>query len=141
MPELTAIMDALGAQLEAELTTIDGLQVVPRIMWNPTPPAIDIYPAVPFQDEDAMGGSKEIFLLVRARVNTPDHDGAQEILLGMMDPASADSLEAAIRSDRTLGGVVQYAHVMPDSPSDFGAFVDPGGNALLGATWRIRVLP
>ena len=141
MPELTDVMDALGAQLEAELTGITDLQVVSRLMWNPTPPAIDIYPGTPFQDEDAMGDGKEVYLIVRARVNTPDHDGAQEILLGMMDPESATSVAAAIRSDKTLGGVVQYAHPMPDSPSDFGAFVDPGGNALLGATWRVRILP
>lgn len=141
MPDLTAVMDALAAQLETELAGVAGLQVVPRLIWNPTPPTLDIYPSTPFQDADAMGGAKEIYLTVRVRVNTPDHSGAQEILLAMMDPESADSVEAAIRSDKTLGGAVQYAHVMPDSPSDYGAFIDPGGNALLGAVWRVRVLP
>jgi hypothetical protein len=141
MATTAEIMDALAVQLASELATVDGIQVVGRLWWNPTPPCIDIYPASPAQGADAFGGTKELYMIVRARINTPDSEGAQEVLLGMMDPTGPDSVEAAIEADDTLGGVVQYAHVMPDSPSGFEVFGVPGGGDLLGSTWRVRIEP
>lgn len=142
MPDVRDIMDALAAQIAANLSAVDGLQVHARLLWNPTPPAIDIYPGTPFQEGIAMR-EKALYFTVRARVNTPDHEGAQDLLLDLMDPDSANSVEDAIRVDPTLGGVVEYAAVASDSPSEFGAFTDPGGEGftLIGCTWRVQVLP
>jgi hypothetical protein len=146
MADVGAIMDALAVQLTSQLAgtaspLIEDLQVESRMVWNPTPPAIDMYPASPFQEQIGMGhGNNEVFITVRARVATPDHEGAQDLLLQMMDPAATTSVAQAITEDETLGGVVEFAGVEP--PTEFGAYTDPGGaGALLGCTWRVRVMP
>lgn len=142
MADLGTIMDALAVQLATQLQPqIQNLQVDGRLIPSPTPPSIDVFPGSPFQEQVAYGrGNNEIYLTVRARVATPDSEGAQDLLLSLMDPNSATSLEQAVDADSTLGGVVQYA--VPEPPTDFGAFVDVGGNgALLGCTWRVRVMP
>lgn len=145
------IMLALADQIALALTggttspgtatpAVDGLAVNPMLVWNPSPPAIDIYPADPFQEGIAFGkGNNEMNFTIRARVNTPDHDGAQELLLSLMDPVAVTSVAAAVVDDRTLGGAVE--HVAVEGPTDYGFFVDPGGGALLGCTWRARVTP
>lgn len=135
-------MDALADQLQTELDpAVETLQVTPRMTFNPTPPTIDIYPSDPFQEQVAFGLRQvEVFFDVRARVSTAEHEGGQDLLLSMMDPAAASSVAAAISADRTLGGTVQDAQ--PGPPSNFGAYIDPGPNsaALLGCTWRTRVI-
>lgn len=137
---LPGIMDALAAQIADELSSIDDLQVVGRMMWNPTPPAIDIYPAEDvFQETISYARGKAVTFTVRARVNTPDREGAQELLLSLMDVEAAESVEAAILSDRTLGGAVDDLRV--DGPTGFTVFVDPAGDALLGCSWAVTVLP
>lgn len=146
MAAVTAIMDALATQIAVVYSggtatpVIDDLQVEPRLVWNPTPPAVDIYPASPFQEKVGMGaGNNELFLTVRARVNTPDHEGAQDLLLSMMDPNAPESMEQAIMANPTLGGTVDYVAV--DPPTDFQAYTVPSGGDLLGCTWRVRVMP
>lgn len=148
---MPAIMLALADQIALALTggttspgtsdpAVADLAVNPRLVWNPTPPAIDIYPADPFQDGIAFGkGNSEMFFVVRARVDTPDHEAAQDLLLSLMDPVGVSSVAAAIIEDRTLGGVVEDVTV--EGPSDYGVFIDPGGGALLGCTWKARVTP
>ena len=145
MASLSEIMEALADQIrDTAGTATPDLNVYPLLIWNPTPPAVDVYPADPSQDALAFGrGNRGLFLTVRARVNTADSEGAQELLLSMMDPDSSTSIGAAIESDRTLGGTVSSLALSDDSPSDYGAFVDPGpdSRALLGCTWRVRVIP
>jgi hypothetical protein len=149
-----AILDALGNQLEAQLANglgtadplLDELQVYRRMTWNPSPPTIDMYPDPEFQAQIGMGrGNNELIFLVRARVNTPDYEGAQDLLLAMMDQQDSLSVAAAITAagtasaSKTLGGMVESVTV--EGPSDFGVFTDPGGSSLLGCTWRVRVMP
>lgn len=137
------IMQALADQIDTELAdTVADLQVEGKLVWNPTPPSVDVYPADPFQEQIGMGaGNKMLRLVVRVRVNTPDHEGAQELLLSMMDARSDTSLEKAILADRTLNGKVGHVNV-EGGPSEYGAFVDPGGGgSLLGCTWTVQVLP
>jgi hypothetical protein len=142
MADVGAIMDAIAGQITSQLAgtaspLIEDLQVEPRMVWNPTPPAI----GSPFQEQIGMGhGNNEVFITVRARVATPDHEGAQDLLLSMMDPTATTSVAQAITEDETLGGVVEFVGVEP--PTEFGAYTDPGGQgALLGCTWRVRVMP
>ncbi len=146
-PTLVQIMQALAGQLEDELggtaspQTIEGLSVYPLLEVNPTPPAIDIYPDTPFQEPEAFGpANNSLNFTVRARVNTPDNEGAQELLLSMMDPRANESVALAILSDTTLGGTVEYVTV--EGPSDYGIFVEASGaGAFLSCTWRAKVLP
>lgn len=134
-------MDALADQLVTELAgTVDGLVVYSRLEPNPTPPALDVYPADPFIEQTGFGTSVQMNFLVRARVTTADHYAGQELLLELMDPGSGQSVAAAIGSDPTLGGTVDYAAVSGDSPSGFGEYRDAGGEgSLLGCQWTVNV--
>jgi hypothetical protein len=144
---LTEIMDALASQIDSRLVgtadpLIEGLQVDGRMVFNPTPPSVDVYPADPFQEGLAFGkGNNEVFLTVRARVSTAEHEGGQDLLLSMMDPEATTSMAQAILFDRTLGAKVERVNVT--GPSAFGVFPDAGGSgsALLGCTWTVRVFP
>jgi hypothetical protein len=138
---LLEVMDALADQLETVLSPqIDQLQVVGRMMLNPSPPTLDIYPSAdPFQDPSGVGGSDvQVNLIIRGRVSPVDHEGAQDVLLGLMDWASATSVVKAVNANRTLGGYVQDVYCQP--PSDFAAFIEPDSRgALLGCTWVAKV--
>ena len=137
-------MDALASQIQTELDpVISELQVDGRLVMNPTPPCIDIYPGEPFQEAFTMGhGNNSFFFSVRGRVHTADHEAGQDLLLSMMDPAEPESVLQAIVSDTTLGGLVDDLAVV-EGPSSFGYFNDPGSteNRLLGCIWRVQVLP
>lgn len=135
------MMDALAEQLDDELgTVIENLQVENRHHPNPTPPALDIYPATPFTEVIAYGrGSRQYWFIVRARVSTAEHEGAQDLLLAMMDDGTDESVEAAIRSTKTYAGA-QLGDVQ--GPTEFGVFPDPGGQGwLLGCTWQVALIP
>ncbi len=142
MSTLLTVQMALATQIAGALGgTFEGVQVAPMLVWNPTPPCIDIYPSDPFQEQESFGkGNTVIYLDVRGRVNTPDHDGAQELLLSLMDPNAATSVQQAILTDDTLGGVVEACTVSA-GPSNYGIFPDPSGQgAFLGCTWTVRVI-
>lgn len=139
------MMDALAAQLKNELAgtanpVIQNLQVENRLHPTPTPPSIDIYPGAPFTEAIAMGkGARQYWFTIRARTGTPDNEAAQDLLLSMMDDASPQSVEEAIRAVSTYAGA-RLGNV--EGPSEFGVFVDPGGSgAYLGCTWRVALIP
>jgi hypothetical protein len=141
-------MDALASQIEDVLCgtlnpVIPLLQVDGRFVFNPTPPAIDVYPAEAFSSQLAMGrGNRELMFTVRARVSTAESEGGQDLLLSMMDPLATTSVARAIESDDTLGGLVDEVTV--NGPTGFGVFpsvgVDTSGN-LLGCTWEVGIMP
>jgi hypothetical protein len=143
-PTLVEIMVALADQIRGNLAgtadpAIEGLQVEPLLVFNPTPPSIDVYPADPFQEPIAFGkGNNNMRFTVRARVSTAEHQGGQKLLLSMMDPRSETSVALAILEDRTLNGKVDHVHV--EGPSNYGIFAEEGGN-LLGCTWTAVVTP
>lgn len=147
MATVAAIMDALASQIESELCgtaspRIPELQVDGQLIPSPTPPAVDVYPGDPFQEQTAMGrGNNVLFFTVRVRVSTAENAGGQALLLSMMDPEANTSMAQAILSNRTLGGVVErVANV--EGPSAYGVFLDSGGDGrLLGCTWRVQVFP
>lgn len=148
MSTVAQIMDALATQIDDYYSggtvgtvtpVIDNLQVDGRLIPSPTPPAIDIYPADPFQEPAAYGIVSELFFTVRARVSTADNEAGQDLLLSLMDPDASTSLAQVVLDDRTLGGTVERVGGV-DGPSSFGLFGDPSGSGnLLGCTWRVRV--
>lgn len=137
---ITDIMDAIAGQLSDSLDSqVANLQVESRMMWNPTPPAIDVYPADPLTEPITYGQHDQLSFVVRARVDTPDREGGQDLLLSLMDPYSDSSVEQALFEDPTFGGKAGNSSV--SGASQFGVFVDPGGNPLLGCTWTVTVYP
>jgi hypothetical protein len=146
MATLGAIMDALASQIDNEIGSrgtadalIDGLQVDGRMVFNPTPPCIDIYPGDPSQEGLAFGRYNELSLIVRARVSTADHEAGQDLLLSMMDPDAATSVSEAIYADKTLGGLV--GKLVVTGPSGFGIFPLSDEGSLVGCTWAVRIFP
>jgi hypothetical protein len=140
-------MDALAAQIQDELCgtanpVIPDLQVDGRMIPNPTPPAIDVYPGDPFAEAIGFGrGNKELYFTVRARVSTADSEGGQDLLLSMMDTQATTSVEQAILAAPTLGGVANVRDI--EGPTGYGLFPDssPEARQFLGCTWRVRVIP
>jgi len=137
------IMDALAAQLATQLADIERLQVHGRMLANPSPPAIDIYPAEEFQQAFTFGpGDNIMYFTVRARVSVADRDGGQDLLLSLMEPKEDTSMAKAVAYDRTLGGKVKKASVIA-GPTGYGVFINPAGEPgqLLGCTWTVQVTP
>lgn len=108
------------------------------MLFNPSPPSLDVYPANPAMTPLAYGGSREMFITVRCRVSNADSEGGQDLLLSMMDPEATTSVAAALLSDPKLGGKCDDLSV--DGPSGYGTF-PPDGSNLLGCTWDVRILP
>jgi hypothetical protein len=140
-----AIADLIRAAMEASAPW--DVQVVPRMLHNPTPPSIDVYPADPSNDpetagfaetvEDASGG---IWINVRARVPANDNAANQNVLLELKSPDSSVSLVQAVYDDPTLAG--NAADVNLDNESGFVLVPTIDGSAThLGVIWRFLVLP
>ncbi len=141
---LAEVMDALADQIRdvVENVTDVAVQVESRIVLNPTPPTIDMYPADPSGDPelrafaDMVGGE---LLTVRARVSTVDHVAGQDLLLALMDDVDPLSLGAAIYEDKTLNGLAADIHLR--ERSGYVTFLDTGGDAqTLGFTWAVVVI-
>lgn len=139
------IVDGLADQITDAVTATDlggeALQVWPLLIMNPTPPCIDIYPADPFSDQIAYGPdrNRENFFIVRARVDPVDTDSAQQLLLQLMDDQADTCVAAAVRSDRTIGGLVQDVSVQ--GPTGITVYSPTGSEGyLIGCEWRTRIV-
>ena len=126
---LIGAMEEIAAALAPLAAEIDGLQVVPYLNTNPTPPSIDIYPGTPFQAPAGFGvGEVQVFFTIRARVSTADEEAGQRLLLRMLDPTDAYSIEAAISDVATALEVSEYREYLEDVAEN---------GRLLGAEWRV----
>ncbi len=142
---LQTLQEALADQIRSELVPLlEGIQVEPVMALSPSPDpvAIDVYPA---QQDPAVGGfgfgNYDYLVDVRARINTPDNEAAQLVLLSLYDSRSATSLLQAIMADTTLNGAAE--NVAPESgPTAFGVFPDASGTAaFMGFTITLRIIP
>jgi len=130
---LAGIMGDIATALEPISAQIPGLQVYPYLLANPTPPALDIYPGAPFQTGAGFGvGSSQVWFTIRARVSTADQESAMLLLLRLMDPNDAASVEAAI---------ADQAAMTPEGVSEFREYLEDtdGNGRLLGCEWRVSV--
>lgn len=140
---LSDLVQAIADQLRVNL---DGVQVEPELVYNPTPPTVDIYPADPFMTQSAYGiTNREARFTVRARVSTADQVGGQALLLDMLDPTSPYSIAAALAVDSTFGGTCDDSTIVDDGISGFIVYDTPTGSALsngvlLGAELRLQVI-
>ena len=130
---LAETMEQIAEALEPIASEIEGLQVYPYLLTNPTPPALDIYPGSPFQTAAGFGvGNSQVFFTIRARVSTADQEAANKLLYRMLDPNDAASVEAALEDT---------AVVVPEGVSGFREYLeDTASNGrLLGCEWRVSV--
>ena len=117
-------------------------QVEPRMVVNPTPPTIDIYPGDPARDEETasfgeMAGGH--WINVRARVGVNDHDANQEVLIALKDDEHDICLVQSLYDDPTLGGHASDLQLANES----GFVLAEGLNSEvhIGVIWRFLVLP
>ncbi len=142
MASLRDVMDALRDQIAMEMASADvDVQVGSRMIFNPTPPTIDMWPANPPVEEgtagmgDVQGGD---LLTVRVRVDTNDQESNQDVLLDLMDVEHDMSLAGAIMSDPLLGGLASvdvrgWTGLLPYTNAD-------GTTLFVGAEWTVLVL-
>lgn len=138
---LLEVMNAVAQQLQDWVAPgVEGIQIEPLFVRDPTPPCIDIYPGDPFGEQIAFASAnRELLFTVRARVSAADQVAGQQLLLELMDRDSGSVL-SALTTDRTLGGVVDDSVV--EGPSGFSSYAAASGAAtgsLLGCEWRLRV--
>jgi hypothetical protein len=140
---LPDVPTAIAAQLEAVLgPVVPELQVVGHRWFNPTPPALDVYPAPTFLTQNAFRIHEAIWT-VRARVSTADNAAGQELLLELLDPYGPASVRAALRSDPTFAGAVEDSGLAQDFPDASGYQVyrdTDAGPDFLGCEWTLRVV-
>jgi hypothetical protein len=145
---ITDLYDAMAAQIaEAMEAAPYDVQVHPRMLINPTPPSIDIYPADPSRDPESGGfagtdadAAEGMFVNVRARITPNDRTASQDLLLQLMDPESGFALVQSLYDDPTISG--HAADVELDGESGFVVVPNfDGSAALLGVIWRFLVIP
>ncbi len=138
------LMDEMAAQIRNAYTSVTDVdvQVEPRLVINPTPPCIDIYPGDPSRDtesaafDDLTGG---YLFTVRARVSTADSEAGQDLLLAFMDDTNDLCLVQALEDEPTLNGLADDLSVR--GVTGYVLFPDLGGDgALLGCQWTVLVL-
>ena len=135
MPSVTQTPQQLAAALAPLAAQIQGLQIYPGFLQNPSPPVIDMYPAEPFQEGAGFGiREKYTHWTVRARVQTSDMDAANQTLLRFLDPADPASVEAALAVGQLAVVDGQQGQV-----SGFRKYADDNGTDMIGCEWRVGV--
>ena len=143
---LVEIMDEIADQIRAAVVTVTDVdvQVEPRMLLNPTPPCIDVFPGDSPRDRDSAAFSADddegYFITVRARVSTADNEAGQDLLLAFVDPTNPLSVGQALYDEPTLNGYAADLDIV--GQTGYALFPDPGGDgALLGCQWTVRVIP
>ena len=130
---LAETMEAIADALQPLADEVPGLQIYPFLNSAPTPPSLDIYPGAPFQTGAGFGiGQSQVWFTIRARVSTADQEAAMRLLLRLMDPNDAASVEAAI---------ADTAAVTPEGVSEFREYIEDSSTngRLLGCEWRVSI--
>ena len=143
---LVEIMDEMANQIRAAAVAAGwpDVQVEPRMIPNPTPPSIDIYPGDTPRDRESAGmadyDDEGYFITVRARVSTSDIFAGQDLLLAFVDPTNPLSVGQALYDEPTLGGYATDLDIV--SQTGYIAIPDlDGGATRLGCQWTVRVVP
>lgn len=128
---LAGLIEDVAEALEPLAGEIPDLTVYPGWSDTPTPPALDIYPATPFQTAAGFrAGNNQVFLTVRARVGMADPIAGQQLLLRLLDPDDPASVEVALEDVAavTEGGVSGFTQYADDAPVN---------ERMLGCEWRV----
>lgn len=121
------------------------VDVIPRMVFGPGVPTIDIYPATPAEADLSFSQvSRTHWFTIRARVATSDGQGAQEFLLALRNAEGPSSVRAALLADPTFGGIADDLLFDVNTPSGYYLVEDAGGSSgtlrYLAEDWRVGVL-
>lgn len=100
---LASVREGMAANLRAA-NVLDGGQVSPYILSQPTPPVAWCYPAEIDYDQAMQRGLDELELRVLVLMPLTDDIGSQLALDTLLASSGTGSMKAAIESDRTLAG-------------------------------------
>lgn len=136
------IWDALADQIRtayAGVTDLD-IQVEPGMVFNATPPTVDVYPGTPGRDEntaafDEINGGYNF--VVRVRISGDEY-AQQRLLIQFMDDTNELCIAAALYEDETLNGLASSISV--GSPTGWNLYPDLTDRPLLGVQWPVLVL-
>lgn len=150
MAIITEIRAAIADQLEDAFTGADwDIQVGAKMIGNPTPPTVDVYPGDPTRDDTTLAGGfagtdadagDAIWINVRARVSMADTDAGQDILDEFGSPDSDLSIVQALYDDPTLGGIAADVDFVAMGGYELVPRID-GSGPDLGVVWRFAVIP
>lgn len=139
------IMDEMAAQISAAVDALAPdtiyVQVEPRMVINPTPPCIDLYPGASSRDRDtaAFDDDGGYLFTVRARVSTADNEAGQDLLLRFMDDTDDMCIAVALLDEPTLNGYASSLDVR--DTTGYQLYESTGGEgALLGFQFTTMVL-
>ena len=134
---MAATIAQIREGLAANLSTISGIQVSAYLLAAPSPPAIHVVPSSIAYDKAMARGMDIVNMTVQAFVSLGLDQGAQMALDELLAPSGVRSVKAAIESDRTLAGTVQYAWV--SEMSGYNVVVIPDRGQMLSADWAVEV--
>lgn len=137
------VLDAMADQIRSVLDDVTDVQVQvePRMVISPTPPAVDMWPGDVSRDRESAAFDDDggWFFTIRARVSTADQDAGQDLLLALMDDVNPLSVGSALMDDQTLNGTATSVDVT--NQTGYVLVPDAGGEgALLGCLWTVLVL-
>jgi hypothetical protein len=134
MADVTAIREALAAAL----AVIPDVQVNAYALSSATPPCIEVEPGSTTYDIAMGRGADRLKFTVRAFVALNLDIGAQMRLDLMLAGSGANSVKAAVETDRTLGGLVDSLRVTENM--GYRRFVKEQAHVLLGSEWTVEVI-
>lgn len=117
-----------------------AVQVEPRMVLNPTPPCIDMWPGDPATDPETAGFGEVrggFLVTVRCRVSPVDNTAGQDLLLAFGDDEDDLSLTNALTDDPTLNG---HGSLDVRSQSGWNLFPVPNGESLVGFLIGVEVI-
>ena len=104
-----ATVSGIRQGIATNLASITGLRVSPTMLDAPRPPVAMVYPDTIDFDLNAVRGADTFTFIVFVLVGRADDRTAQNRLDGFV--SGANSVKAAIESDRTLGGAADTCRV------------------------------
>ncbi|HEY7821852.1 MAG TPA: hypothetical protein VIG24_03405 [Acidimicrobiia bacterium] len=125
----------IRSALATRLTTIPGLRVSEVMVDAPRPPQATIMPLRIDYDLNAARGADEYQFVVTLMVSRADDRASQNNLDAYL--VGANSVKAAIESDRTLGGKVNTCRV--SEMRNYGA-IAYGEQLYLGCEFLVEVV-
>lgn len=135
---MAATLEQIRLGIAAALQAIPGLQANGYMMSQPTPPAVEVFPAE-VQYHQAMGqGLHGWTITVRGFVGLSSDIGAQKLLDRWLAPTGDHSFREAIEADQSLGGIVDAVTVQ--MASGYTVFIREGSPPFLGAEWTVEVM-
>lgn len=135
---MTTLLDIRQAIADVIAASIDGLQITPYMLSNPTPPAAHVFPAnLDPHKTFGPGETQEWTFTLQVFVAEAGGDQGAQIKLDeyLRGPRS---VQDALEADPTLGGVVGDLTVT--NVSGYRNFVTQGRANVLGAEWTLLVL-